>query len=141
MVPIPSAAHVLTSCGVRWEPVARGRAGAAADAGGYTAWQVMPLQHPDSVSSSRACAVVQGCLFGISGRLFQMRPRWGCQLVVIDGAVGWLLPSTVSMAAEFAGIQNDESFDPSVAVPALGLKAETFLMWSNLAFPVQFNYN
>ena len=62
-------------------------------------------------------------------------------VVVVDGTVGWLLASTVSMAAEFAGIQNDESFDPSAAVPALWLKAGTLLMWSDLAFPVQFNYN
>lgn len=64
----------------------------------------------------------------------------GLLVVVVDGTVGWSLSSTVSTAAAFADIQN-ESFDPSVAVPALWLKAGTLLMWSDLAFPVQFNYN
>lgn len=60
--------------------------------------------------------------------------------MVADGTVGRLPSSTVSMAAEVAGIQNDESFDPGAAFPALWLKAGTLLVWSDLAFSVQFNY-
>lgn len=49
--------------------------------------------------------------------------------------------STVSTAAEVAGIQNSDSFDSIRAAPALWLKAGTLLMWSDLAFPVQFNHS
>jgi len=65
----------------------------------------------------------------------------GLLVVVVDGTVGWLPSGAVSVAAELADIQNDKSFGPSAAVPALWLKAGTLLMWSDLAFPVQFNYN
>lgn len=55
--------------------------------------------------------------------------------------MGLLVGCSPALSAEFAGIQNDECFDRGAAVPALWLKAGTLFMWSDLAFPVQFNYN
>lgn len=55
--------------------------------------------------------------------------------------MGLLVGCSPALSAEFAGIQNDECFNHGAAVPALWLKAGTLFMWSDLAFPVQFNYN